>query len=105
MKKLSIALATAACALSLTGCASVGAPALGVLYTDTAAPLTATAEEQGSKTGEATVSSILGIIATGDASVATAAKNGGITKIKTVDYKSFSFLGIYATYTVVVTGE
>lgn len=106
MKKLALALATAACALSLTGCfAAATAPATGLIYTSAAAPVTATASETGSKTGEATVSSILGLFATGDASIATAAKNGGITKIKTVDYKAFSVLGIYATYTVVVTGE
>lgn len=105
MKKLALALAAGACVVSLSGCAMTTTPAMGGLYTNTVAPVTATASEAGSKTGEATVSSILGIIATGDASIATAAKNGGITKIKTVDYKSFNILGIYATYTVVVTGE
>lgn len=98
-------MAAIACAISLSGCARTAAPAIGSIYTSTVAPVTATASEAGSKTGEATVSSVLGIIATGDASIAAAAKNGGITKIKTVDYKAFSILGIYATYTTVVTGE
>lgn len=81
------------------------APVTGVLYTDVDYPVTATAAEQGSKTGEASATSILGIIATGNASVAEAAKNGGITKVKTVDVKATNIIGLYAKYTVVVTGE
>lgn len=104
MKKIAMAFA-AACAILLSGCAMTSAPAVGVLFTETTAPISATSAEQGSKVGEATLTSVLGIIATGDASIATAAKNGGITKIKTVDYRSFNILGLYATYTTVVTGE
>jgi hypothetical protein len=104
MKK-AILLASAIAAATLSGCAMVGTPLSGVIYTDMNYPVTATASEQGSKTGEAKATSILGIIATGDASVAAAAKNGGITKVKTVDVKATSIIGIYATYTVVVTGE
>lgn len=81
------------------------APVTGVLYTDVDYPVTATAAEQGSKTGEASATSILGIIATGNASVVEAAKNGGITKVKTVDVKATNIIGLYAKYTVVVTGE
>jgi predicted nucleic acid-binding protein len=41
----------------------------------------------------------------GDASIASAAKEGGITKISTVDSDNFSVLGIYATNCTIVTGE
>lgn len=105
MKKAILLASAIAAAASLSGCAVVGTPLSGVVYTNMNYPITATTSEQGSKTGEASASSILGIIATGDASVAAAAKNGGITKIKTVDVKTSNILGIYATYTVVVTGE
>ncbi len=37
------------------------------------------------KTGEACVTNILGVVATGDASINKAAKNGGIKKVSTVD--------------------
>ncbi len=59
----------------------------------------------GGKRGEGCASNILGIIATGDASAASAAKQAGITKIASVDGTASSILGIYGTYCVVVTGE
>jgi hypothetical protein len=80
-------------------------PVAGGLYTDVKAPVTATANPTYSKVGTASCSSILGIIGTGDASIEAAAKNGGITKIHHVDYRSTSILGIYAKYTVYVYGE
>ena len=59
----------------------------------------------GTKIGTSTVTSILGLIATGDASIRAAAKDGGITKIHYVDYESKSVLGLWSPYTVVVYGE
>lgn len=57
------------------------------------------------KTGEACVSSILGIVATGDASIETAKKAGGITQIAHVDHEQFAVLGIYATSCTIVHGS
>ncbi|MCD6569191.1 MAG: TRL-like family protein [Deltaproteobacteria bacterium] len=89
----------------LTGCAAVAmAPVMG-LYTDVQAPYTATSNPSYSKVGTATCTSILGLIATGDASIETAAKNAGIKKIHHVDYNAKNILGIYAEYTVYVYGE
>lgn len=91
-----------------SGCAAYTAsPALGTLYTETSAP---SAVGTGInlaelKVGKGTVTSILGLIATGDASIRTAANAAGIQKVHYVDYKSKNVLGIYATYTVVVYGE
>ena len=48
---------------------------------------------------------ILGIIATGDASISTAASNGGVKKISHIDAHKKSILGIFATYEVFVYGE
>lgn len=59
----------------------------------------------GMKQGEACASGILGIVATGDASVATAAKAAGITKVASVDGHNTNILGIYTKYCVIVTGE
>lgn len=90
----------------LTGCMAMAiSPVSGVLYTGVKAPVTATANPAHSKVGTASCSSLLGLIGVGDASINAAAKNGGITKIHHVDYKSTSFLGIYARYTVYVYGE
>jgi hypothetical protein len=69
-------------------------------------PIGATSNPLGSKRGEASGTGFLNILKFGiDASVATAAKNGGITKISTVDYKTSDILGIVQTYTCIVTGE
>lgn len=57
------------------------------------------------KTGTSTCTSILGLVAEGDCSISTAAKNGGITKVSTVDFDVSNILFLYATTTVIVTGE
>jgi hypothetical protein len=90
----------------LTSCgAFVGAPVTGFLYTDVKAPLAVTANEGSTKVGTAKMQSILGLVATGDASIEAAAKSAGITKIHHVDYEANSILGIVASFTVVVYGE
>jgi len=40
-----------------------------------------------------------------DSGIQQAAKNGGITKISTVDFKVTDILGLYQTYTCTITGE
>ncbi|NIR62256.1 MAG: hypothetical protein GWN00_00465, partial [Aliifodinibius sp.] len=69
------------------------------------APLIATDSPEYSKTGVSEATSILGIVATGDASIDAAMKNGGITKIHHVDFHSTSVLGIYAKFKVIVYGD
>jgi len=92
--------------LALSGCAVVAAPLSGSVYTSMTYPSFAgSTAGPGMKRGESTATSILGIVATGDAGVEAAARNGGITKIHTADTKATGILGIYATYTTVVTGE
>jgi len=58
-----------------------------------------------SKTGEAQCISVLGLVAVGDCSIEAARKNGGITKVNTVDWDARNILGIYGTYKVIVSGE
>ncbi len=57
------------------------------------------------KVGTAMSQSYLGLIAVGDSSIQTAAKNGGITKISHVDWKVKNFLGFIGEYTTIVYGE
>lgn len=103
MQKL---LVIAAVAVLLSGCAAyTTSPVIGFLYTDVQAPLAATSNTVATKVGTAEAKSILGIVATGDASINAAAQKAGIKKISHVDYHSKSILGIYATYTVYVYGE
>jgi hypothetical protein len=92
-------------AFLFTGCAYVAAPLTGFVYTDLYAPMAATSNNIGTKVGTAEATSILGIVATGDASINQAAKNGNISQISHVDYHSTSILGIYSTFTVMVYGN
>ena len=72
----------------------------------TISPITATSNELGTKVGTSTAAFIFGLIPiSDDYSIQAAAKEGGITKISTVDLKSFNYLGIYSGYTTIVTGE
>ena len=91
--------------LTLSSCATVKSPLIGVWYTDVKAPLTATSNANSSKVGTAEATSILGVIATGDASIDAAAKSAGITKIHHVDEHSTSILGFIAKYKIYVYGE
>lgn len=102
MKKLLLLLVSAA---ALSGCASATMPVTGLLYGNVKAPLTATASTETHRVGRASTRSILGIIASGDASIQTAARNGGITEIHHVDYESQNFFGVLAEFTVVVYGN
>lgn len=67
-------------------------------------PLTATSNPLGSKIGQSSYSFLLGIPMGGDAGIYAAAKNGGITKISTVDVKVSPMLFI-TTVTTQVSGE
>jgi len=106
MKKTVLALCAAVSLALLSGCAGTGAVAVnGFLYSDVKGPQLVTASTAASKTGEATCTSILGAIATGDCSIEAAAKAGGITEISTVDTKVENILGLYATRTTIVRGR
>lgn len=105
--------ATAALVLastSLTGCFSAGLSTVqtgvpGLLFAQTTTPEGVSANPRGSKTGTATCTSILGLIAEGDCSITAAAKQGNITRIATVDRSVKNILSLYAQVTITVTGE
>ncbi len=60
----------------------------------------------GSKTGKACASSILGLIQTGDMSLAAAAKNGGISKVNSVDISRKALLvSLWSQHCLHVNGE
>ena len=73
----------------------------------TIVPITATSNPVGSKVGEAKASFLFGFIplkSKSDMSIQTAAKNGGITTISTVDEKVADYFFVVKVSTV-VTGE
>lgn len=104
-----IAVLSVASLLFLSGCAHLlPAHNAGNLFADYSYPgyyNGVTNKGPGGKMGNATAQSILGWVALGDASVATACKNGGINTIHTVDHHMRNILGIYAEWTTKVTGE
>lgn len=69
-------------------------------------PVTATSNAIGSKVGVSSATCYLGLLCfDADASIQTAAKNAGISKISTVDIKQKNLLNIVITYETIVTGD
>ena len=68
-------------------------------------PHSATGNEIGSKVGTSTGMMVGPFVVKPDASIKTAAKNGGISKVSTVDVKNTSYLGIINQVETIVTGE
>lgn len=82
-------------------------PPSGGVYNNITAPLDVDVEstKMYSKRGESSSISILSLVAVGDAGIAAAAKNGGITIVEHADYNYFNILGIYQKYTTIVYGQ
>jgi hypothetical protein len=57
------------------------------------------------KTSRACAQSVLGIVAFGDASIETAKRSGGITKVATVDHETLNVFYFFGQYCTVVYGE
>lgn len=102
MKKIAIIASVFAAAL-LAGCAT--SQPVGSLYTNLKLPVAATGANGSSKVGTAESVSYLALVATGDSSIQTAAKNAGITVIHHVDWEVENILGIIGKYKVTVYGE
>lgn len=90
--------------LSLLGVAAITAAYLSSCALTV--PVAATSNPVGSKVGTSSGMGLLQIIRLSpDSGIQQAAKNGGITKISTVDFKVTDILGLYQTYTCTITGE
>jgi len=106
MKKSYLALSLLAIiATSVAGCAGAASPLVGGIFTNVNYGDTATPAASANKEGKACASSILGFVATGDASVAAAKVSGGITTVASVDHSAFSVLSIYAEWCTIVKGS
>ncbi len=102
MKKI---LASAFFAAALLGTGCVKSPVVGGIYTDVKDGLAVTGNAGSSKVGTAEVKGYVGVVAMGDASIQTAAREAGITRIHHVDYQSKSYVGVYTIYTIIVYGD
>lgn len=76
----------------------------GGLFTSTKVGVYGT-DTGGAKSGKACAMSILGLIAIGDGSVQTAADEGGVKTVKSIDLESFSILGVFAQLCTVTHGD
>ena len=91
MKRITLVLTALVLA---SGCTSTG-------------PVTATSNAVSSRKGSACVKRVLNMIPVGDtnAGIYKAAKNGGISKISTVDYHNFGIPFLYQSQCTVVHGS
>ena len=91
-------------ALLTSGCANGLSPVGVGLITDVKGPIAATGAT-GSKTGKACANTILGLINKGDASIAAAKADGGISVVASADYHTKGFYPFIGDTCVTVTGN
>ncbi|HEX8818902.1 MAG TPA: TRL domain-containing protein [Archangium sp.] len=111
LRKLSVVAVLSLGASGLSGCAGVafaGPGAIGFtsLYTNTTGNQFVNEQTKlGSKSGEGCVTSILGLVTTGDAGVSETARKANINRVTHIDYRFENILGLYAKYCAVVYGD
>jgi hypothetical protein len=103
LKTFVSALSLITLSIVLNGCGH--APFIGGLYSEEQFPVAATANPSGNRVGEACAFQILGLVATGDASIEAARRNGGISMISSVDQTLNSYLFVYAKSCTIVRGR
>jgi hypothetical protein len=104
MKKIATIAAISSVAL-LGGCATGYTPVSAGLITNVKGPITATEHSGTSKTGTACASTIIGLVNTGDASIAAAKANGGIRTVSTVDFHTKGFYPFFGETCIIVKGD
>lgn len=87
------------------GCQPVASHLLGTLYVDVKGPINATDATGGAREGRACAQTVLGLVATGDASIETAMRAGGIKQISSVNYEANHILGVIGKFCTVVRGN
>lgn len=106
MKRMSAIILAAFLSSGIAGCLSAPFQPPSGLVAVTMAPLSTEGNwVVGSKKGKASSFSVLGLYASGDCSIATAARNGGLKKIGHVDYEYVNVFGFWQKATVIVYGE
>lgn len=105
MKKTLALVAISAAAALFSSCMNGMWPIpIGAVYADATDPVAATGNA-GHRKGTSSATSYLGIIGVGDASIAAAKAQGGLSTVSTVDRHRKNILGIITTYTTTVTGN
>ena len=91
--------------IMMSGCQPVSSPVMGIFFNDTKYGYIATTDTDATKEGKACAQSIMGLVATGDASISAAKAAGGITQVAHIDYTAHSILGIVADFCTIVKGK
>ncbi|HSA86391.1 MAG TPA: TRL-like family protein [Nitrospira sp.] len=102
--RLSLA-AIALVGLTSAGCQIVASPMAGAIFGETKYGFVATDASAATKEGKACGTSILGLVAQGDASIQAAKAAGGVTSVASVDHYAKNILGIYGEYCTIVRGN
>lgn len=109
MKARCFACAAVAAAALFAGCYSAPVmPPPGLIYADISGPIDIDANETpiaNLRSGRTEAKSVLGLVAWGDASLKTAADNGGLSTLEHADYEFFNVLGVYQRFTTIAYGE
>ena len=108
IRRFLVALATSLTIASLSGCYSTPImPPTGVLYSTVEAPasLSIAGQNLGTRRGEASCVSLLGLIAWGDCSAKAAADAGSIGELKHLDYSYTNVLLVWQSLTIVAYGN
>jgi len=92
-------------AFVLSGCAVAGSPVGNAVVTTVKGPIGVTTGTDTSKTGTACAKNFLGVVATGDASINAAKREGGIQSVTSVDHDTFTVMYVYAAFCTVVRGN
>ncbi len=93
--------------LAMTGCAYwPRAGVNGAFYSDSRVPNSVeNPNDAPTKIGKACATGVLGLFGSGDTSIDTAKKMGGITKVSYIEEEFHQvFLGFYTRYCVIVSG-
>ena len=95
--------------LFITGCSALNSPVSGLITATTHSGIggdrTIDNNVHITKVGTATCRSVLGIVAFGDCSVATAKYEAGISRVNSVHQQSFNIGNLYQSYTTVIQGD
>jgi len=107
MKKILTSIVCSILLVILSGCATPGP--LGLIVTDFKSNIGVndgrTDIKSAPKKGSAECYSVVGLVAWGDNTIRTAAKDGEITKVWYTEYSVVNWFGFYAKYKVTVYGE
>ena len=104
MKKVVISVLALVAFAPMIGCQAVPSVAGGAFWADVHNPGDAEGTVGGKK-GEACATSYFGLVGVGDASIATAAANGGIKTVTNVDSHTTNMLGIIGKFCTIVSGN